>query len=170
MDLIDRKVLLEALTELDIYQTMSKYQTRKDLSMSRLGISLAFDRVIEQPTVDTEPVRHGEWVLVTRCVRGAKYEFICCSECELIANHGETQYCPKCGAKMDGKVIILPTVDTMEVIRCKDCKYFGNIGEIYFDYAYPTCFCKHYKWEDSSGWVAEIKPDDGCSYGERRED
>lgn len=68
------------------------------------------------------------------------------------------------------EVLTLPKVDTMRVIRCKDCKYFGNIGEVYFDYAYPTCFCKHYKWEDSSGWAAEIEPDDGCSYGERRGD
>ena len=58
----------------------------------------------------------------------------------------------------------------VEVVLCRDCTYFGDIGEIYNDYKYDTYFCKHYKREDSSGWPAFIKPNEFCSYGDRRED
>lgn len=51
MDLIDRKAVLEALDELDSHQTMSRYLYRKDLANVRLGISMAVDEVMSQPTV-----------------------------------------------------------------------------------------------------------------------
>lgn len=56
MDLIDRKDILEALDELDISQTMSRYLYRKDLANVRLGISMAVDKVEALQTVDAEPV------------------------------------------------------------------------------------------------------------------
>ena len=51
---------------------------------------------------------------------------------------------------------ITPTVDAVEVVRCKDCKYSARGAE------FGTIICR----------VAErkIKPDDYCSYGERREE
>ena len=51
-----------------------------------------------------------------------------------------------------------PTVDAVEVVRCKDCKWLES-GKDYEPY------CNHWK----SGLYAEVKPDDFCSYGERRE-
>ena len=45
----------------------------------------------------------------------------------------------------------LPTIDAVEVVRCKDCKHY--------DGSYPMC-CR---WEET------IKPDDYCSYGEKKE-
>lgn len=42
------------------------------------------------PTVDAEPVRHGRWV-----------EGIACSECRQV-DLSKPNYCPNCGAKMDG--------------------------------------------------------------------
>lgn len=55
----------------------------------------------EQPTIEAEPVRHGEWVLVD----AAYYDIYTCSECGGFAPSGfiKSNYCPKCGAKMDGK-------------------------------------------------------------------
>ena len=44
-----------------------------------------------------------------------------------------------------------PTIDALEVVRCKDCKHF--------DGSYPMC-CR---------FEEEFKPDDYCSYGEKRE-
>ena len=48
----------------------------------------------------------------------------------------------------------MPTADVVEVVRCKDCKWFGKVGcaiMIADDYDKPT-------------------EDDYCSFAERRED
>ncbi len=52
------------------------------------------------PAADVAPVVHGRWIQVddTKCK---------CSECEVITliaqyPHGDKNYCPNCGAKMDG--------------------------------------------------------------------
>ena len=46
-----------------------------------------------------------------------------------------------------------PTVDAVEVVRCKDCKRYSQSGmcNLYLNVSH------------------EMKPDDFCSYGERRE-
>ena len=60
------------------------------------------------PTLDAEPVRHGQWVVM----RDKTLE---CSECKCIAPYeankngdvvfaDEYDYCPWCGAKMDGEM------------------------------------------------------------------
>ena len=51
------------------------------------------------------------------------------------------------------KVMAAPTVDAVEVVRCKDCKYYCNGWHcnLYLNVSHET------------------KPDDFCSYGERRE-
>lgn len=48
--------------------------------------------------------------------------------------------------------------DAVPVVRCKDCKW-AEYGKDYEPY------CNHWK----SGLYANIKDDDFCSYGERRE-
>lgn len=52
------------------------------------------------PTADVAPVVHGRWIQVdsTKCR---------CSHCDIIAlialyPHGDKNFCPNCGAKMDG--------------------------------------------------------------------
>ncbi len=52
-----------------------------------------------QPTVDAEPLVHGEWVSVDRCI------YIMCSACgaRFCDDHDPWPYCPKCGAEMDEK-------------------------------------------------------------------
>ena len=59
-----------------------------------------------QPTVEAEPVRHGRWT--EKKINGGgiwDYYFVC-SECHHeTPNRGYTiapDYCPGCGAKMDG--------------------------------------------------------------------
>lgn len=52
----------------------------------------------------------------------------------------------------------LPTVDAVEVVRCKDCKknpQFERKGK-------HTVWCRQ--------WRCEVKETDFCSYGERRDD
>ena len=53
------------------------------------------------PTADVATVVHGRWIQVdsTKC---------CCSHCDIITliamyPHGDKNFCPNCGAKMDGE-------------------------------------------------------------------
>ena len=49
----------------------------------------------------------------------------------------------------------LPSVDAVEVVRCKDCTYYESLEN-----GYGIC-------KDISGLGRWWKPDDFCSYGER---
>ena len=51
-----------------------------------------------------------------------------------------------------------PTVDAVEVVRCKNCNYFGGHG---------MCYCHA---ADEKGTPIFVREDDFCSYGERRTD
>ena len=62
-----------------------------------------------------------------------------------------------------------PTVDAVEVVRCKDCKHWHE----------GTGFCEKHSYfvdcdgvccspSDSPNWTM-FDPDDFCSYGERKE-
>ena len=64
-------------------------------------INDAIKHIQEQPTIEAEPVRHGEW-LPTR--DSNKKECSNCGVIHLIAQypHGQANYCPNCGAKMKG--------------------------------------------------------------------
>lgn len=59
-----------------------------------------------EPTANVQEVRHGKWVLYKprRENRNATYK---CSECKKVCSSyyndvGGWNYCPHCGAKMDG--------------------------------------------------------------------
>lgn len=63
------------------------------------GWNTAIQIINEAPTADVAPVVHGKWEQVdnTKCR---------CSRCDIIAliglyPHGDKNYCPNCGAKMD---------------------------------------------------------------------
>ena len=51
----------------------------------------------------------------------------------------------------------LPTVDAVEVVRCRDCKHY----EIHKPKVLENC--------ERNGYIIPMKPDDFCSYGERKE-
>ena len=51
----------------------------------------------------------------------------------------------------------MPTVDAVEVIRCKDCRYY----EIHKPKVLENC--------ERNGYIIPMKPDDFCSYGERKD-
>lgn len=66
-----------------------------------------------------------------------------------------------------------PTVDAVEVVRCKDCEncevrqeqiIIGEVGK-----RYPIYYCHH--WDYDPGMSPnQVEEDDFCSYGERRSD
>jgi predicted RNA-binding Zn-ribbon protein involved in translation (DUF1610 family) len=59
----------------------------------------------KQPTADVAEVKHGEWVVdVMQCAEYSEKIYFC-SACRNWDAWGETEktnYCPNCGAKMDG--------------------------------------------------------------------
>lgn len=57
-------------------------------------------------------------------------------------------------ADINEAIIVAPTVDAVEVVRCKDCRWFENDG--YHTNCQIMRFC--------------VEADDYCSKGERRED
>ena len=58
-----------------------------------------FRRCVETcPTADAVEVRHGEWREVND-----KYPRYVCTVCNHLFNNKNYNYCPNCGAKMDGK-------------------------------------------------------------------
>lgn len=64
------------------------------------GLYEATELVDDIPAADVAPVVHGRWIQVdaTKCR---------CSHCDIIAlialyPHGDKNFCPNCGAKMDG--------------------------------------------------------------------
>lgn len=70
-------------------------------------------------------------------------------------------YCPNCGARMGGgvndeKLDAAPTVDAVEVVRCKDCEY--SYDEISY-----LC-CSHGVCID-----CEVPPNFYCAEGKRKE-
>lgn len=52
----------------------------------------AVDIVVNAPSIDAVLVKHGKWIVINGCV--------CCSVCG--EPNMEWNFCPNCGAKMDG--------------------------------------------------------------------
>ena len=72
----------------------------------------AYD-VVMLPAADVSPVRHGHWISLTECANEGVYCSICekkvwksdyawCSKRR--RNKLQSNYCPNCGAKMDGEL------------------------------------------------------------------
>lgn len=94
--------------------------TRWEVTMMRLidadalprynGYALSADAVawaVERaPTIDAVPVVHGEWVVsrTDYSWNGAEYPTHCkCNQCgREVPYQDRDNYCPNCGAKMDG--------------------------------------------------------------------
>lgn len=75
------------------------------------GIDLAIDILRKQPTINPEDCRpHGRWIASKKCNHKPcriknldKWVVYECSECGYSNGRKQSNYCPNCGAKMDGK-------------------------------------------------------------------
>ena len=54
-----------------------------------------YNGVMELPTTDAEPVRHGNWMVTPTHIK--------CSECGESFMLFPQNYCPNCGARMDAE-------------------------------------------------------------------
>lgn len=93
---IKREAVIEMANEL--------YVRHLTLQSHEIGSAiLDFNQFIRKvPAADVVKVRHGEW----KCNRGQAYgePLFYCSLCvDGGSNNGHDNYCPNCGAKMDGK-------------------------------------------------------------------
>lgn len=67
------------------------------------------------------------------------------------------------GVTMQSMIDAVPTVDAVEVVRCKDCRFYEQGVEYYhYDGIGAKDVCRLYK--------RQMQEDDFCSYGERRND
>ena len=57
----------------------------------------------DEPTIEAEPVRHGEWIDTGIEELDLIYSGYKCSYCGFILCGDHTKYCPGCGTKMDKK-------------------------------------------------------------------
>ena len=101
---IEREALVAELQqEVEFETTMYTEEQNKFFNM---GLKCAIRDVKSQPAADVVEVRHGYWHLLDNCSNEGVY----CSNCRKkvyktnYANQKiKSNYCPNCGAKMDGK-------------------------------------------------------------------
>ena len=65
-----------------------------------LLIDAIIDRIDTESTVDAVEVVHGQWV--NPYMNRFGHPCHCCSVCGFKASYQDKNYCPNCGAKMDG--------------------------------------------------------------------
>ena len=77
------------------------YRILSEITVSENGYAYAAavqDRIKEEPTADVAPVVHALWMV------DKNYRFLIynCSNCDFCTTHYYYNYCPNCGAKMEG--------------------------------------------------------------------
>ena len=93
--LIDANALVDAIKnrieeDREIYPNFSRF--------SRVGMRIVISIIKKQDTVDS--VKHGHWIVYPTLV-----SFLRCSQCHNGVgwhNDKKPNYCPNCGARMDG--------------------------------------------------------------------
>ena len=92
--LIDANALRETVTT-DYYEHFTRYHDTDQIAL----VDMVCEAIEEAPTVDAVEVVHGRWIYepVEFCIE----KDIRCSVCRRYVKVPEN-YCPNCGAKMDG--------------------------------------------------------------------
>ena len=70
-----------------------------DCALNIYEKAYCLDIVRKITSADVAPVRHGQWILIET----DEEQFFFCSECEN-KEYWESDFCPSCGAKMDGGI------------------------------------------------------------------
>ena len=103
MRLIDAENLLKQYEQIDWYCVSKEGQFMRGATTEDNPFIHYYDgeEIIKNaPTIETDPVRHGEWEIV---VGSNEKEYMVCTCCRVSQDlTGVFTYCPNCGAKMDG--------------------------------------------------------------------
>lgn len=96
MRLIDAEVL-----SLELYKRINQMTLEDEKLSAYQALLIAMGLVQEAPTIDAVPVVHGRWIETSIPKRYGGKRTVC-------SNCGESpdwyyNFCPNCGAKMDGK-------------------------------------------------------------------
>lgn len=69
------------------------------------GYSSAIDDIIAEPTADVQEVKHGHWIEQAKIKKDGEVRLVHwqCSLCGCFLGTNTANYCPACGAKMDGE-------------------------------------------------------------------
>ena len=98
---------------IDVDALLSGFDVRKVVEYDESGCGMDYkavpvEAIVNAPTIDAEPVRHGRWVenivVDTRACPPYSYKNgYACSLCDRITRTNNEPYC-HCGAKMDLEV------------------------------------------------------------------
>lgn len=94
MRLIDANALAQRFSALQECASMRDH-------VYLMGVLSVIDNA---PTVDAAPVVHARWEDATLIIAGIRHPQTKCTACEKVywGYRTECNYCPNCGAKMDG--------------------------------------------------------------------
>ena len=98
--LIDANNLIEEIREERCYNC----RNFKDMKCDYCGTADYIYMIEDMPTIEAKPVVHGRWI--SKNHHGYEWVFIC-SNCGYIDGYpfnDRSNYCPNCGAKMDGGI------------------------------------------------------------------
>ena len=96
---IEREALIDAVESIDWYNVYKGKLTAgaPNTENALYKASSIYAVINNAPAADVAPVRHGRWI-------ASHDEFCACSICKypVYVGWNQTNYCPNCGAKMDG--------------------------------------------------------------------
>lgn len=198
---IEREALLHDIEQSVVYTTREKITSAEMRGahkiIERIKCAPAVEPIyIHEPTksefkrmavqMGYVQVVHGRWIIgvdddnfdvkCSKCGWTDIFEVAGIAAVERIAK--TMHYCLNCGARMDGgvndeKLDAAPTVDAVEVVRCKDCEHAERYERADGTAGY---YCGHPQNSFTYGerWDRVFKPvketDGFCSYGARKDE
>lgn len=114
-DLIDKEVLYNHFANLEAMalKKVNEHMHDEDLMEWYIWSAILLDRIASKndvyttPVVDSDLMKHGQWIEYHEPYTWMGYTYWSCSECGFECGYDKdilytTNYCPNCGAKMDG--------------------------------------------------------------------
>ena len=98
---IEREALLKDISETVLFSVRGGAELP---TPEMRGSNKVIDRIKSAPTADVVEVRHGEW-LDCHSIAFTEECSVCgrCVDLDYFGRRNRYNYCPNCGAKMDGK-------------------------------------------------------------------
>ena len=103
---IDADALKNRLEDLRSYTMLGEGCLYYDGETNALSIAIL--NIVNAPTVDAVPVKHGRWIDAIIPNGDKNLPIIVCDQCNTffpLAFGDSHRYCPNCGAKMDGEKV-----------------------------------------------------------------